>query len=96
MARYVKGDKYEKLAGKNLRREDRERAEDMLLKLAKHPPPSDLKLKPMEGHNGILWEMRAGGQNRFILRRCKDEKGDYFVVEDVGPHDIYGEWNAKR
>jgi hypothetical protein len=43
----------------------------------------------MEGHNGILWECQSGGQNRFILRRTKDEVGDLFIVEDVGPHDIY-------
>jgi hypothetical protein len=43
----------------------------------------------MEGHNGILWECQAGGQNRFILRRTKDNVGDLLIVEDVGPHDIY-------
>ncbi len=96
MARYVKGDKYEKRAKKNLRPEDRQRAEKMLCRLAEHPPQSILNLKPMEGHNGVLWEMKAGGGNRFILRRAKDKTGDYFVVEDVGSHDIYDDWNAKR
>ena len=96
MARYVKGDRYEKRACKSLRQEDRFRADRFLLKLGENPPPSMLNLRPMEGHNGILWEMKAGGQNRFILRRCKDERGDYFIVEDVGPHDIYDKWNAKK
>jgi hypothetical protein len=50
----------------------------------------------MEGFNREIWEMKAGGQNRFILRRTKDAVGDLFVVEDVGPHDIYNTWNAKR
>jgi hypothetical protein len=48
----------------------------------------------MEGHEDI-WEMKAGGQNRFILRRMKDEIGDYFLVIDVGPHDIYGSYGKK-
>lgn len=68
----------------------------MLKKLAENPPPAMLNLKPMEGHKGLIWEMKAGGQNRFILRRAKDAQGDYFIVEDVGPHDIYNSWNAKK
>lgn len=94
--RWVKSDKYEKRARKALTLSDRQRADRMLDRLSDDPPPASINLRPMEGHNGVLWEMKAGGQNRFILRRCKDEVGDYFLVEDVGPHDIYNTWNAKR
>jgi len=87
--RWAKGQYYDKRAAKQLRAEDVERAERWLAKLTGTPPPGDLKLKPMEGHNRVLWEARAGGQNRFILRLTKDEVGSLFVVEDVGPHDIY-------
>jgi hypothetical protein len=89
MARWQYGENYKKRASKNLTFNDRRRAERFLENLSRHPPPSNLRLRPMEGHNGILWECQAGGQNRFILRRTKDEVGDLFIVEDVGPHDIY-------
>ncbi|WP_299437277.1 hypothetical protein [uncultured Rhodospira sp.] len=96
MARWVKGDKYDKRAAKHLRLEDRRRADRFLEKLSETPPDTALNLKPMEGHNGELWEMKAGGQNRFILRRVRDDQGGYFVVEDVGPHDIYKGYNKRR
>lgn len=89
MARWQLGEHYKKRAQKSLTLQDRLRAERFLIDLSDNPPPSRLRLKPMEGHNGILWEMRAGGQNRFILRRTKDHDGDLLIVEDVGPHDIY-------
>ena len=72
--------------------QDRQRADRYLAKLSDHPPPTSLNFKPMAGKNGILWECKAGGQNRFILRRAKDTLGDYFIVEDVGPHDIYNDY----
>jgi hypothetical protein len=89
MPRWVLGDKYEKRAAKSLTLEDRMRATRYLERLSATPPPGNLNFKPMEGFNGVLWECKAGGQNRFILRRTKDEHGDLFVVENVGPHDIY-------
>lgn len=92
MARWQLGDKYEKRAAKSLTLNDRMRAKRYLERLSNHPPPGNLNLKPMEGHNGVLWECKAGGQNRFILRRTKDEAGDLFIVEDVGPHDIYNSY----
>ncbi|MBI1206698.1 MAG: hypothetical protein GC191_05330 [Azospirillum sp.] len=87
--RWQKGEYYDKRAAKQLRVEDVERAERWLEKLTETPPPGDLKLKPMEGHNRVLCEARAGGQNRFILRLTRDGVGPLFIVEDVGPHDIY-------
>jgi hypothetical protein len=92
MARWQLGERYGKRAKKALTLEQRFTAKRYLDKLARDPPPGNLGFRPMEGHNGLLWECRAGGQNRFILRRTQDEQGTLFVVEDVGPHDIYGDY----
>jgi hypothetical protein len=92
MARWVKGANYQRRAAKSLTLDDRRRADRYLEKLSRNPPPGNLNFKPMAGTNGVLWECKAGGQNRFILRRAKDDAGDYFVVEDVGPHDIYNDY----
>ncbi len=89
MARWQFGENYERRARKALTLEDRQRARRYLDRLSEHPPPGNLNFKPMEGTNRLLWECKAGGQNRFILRRTKDEHGDLFIVEDVGRHDIY-------
>jgi hypothetical protein len=86
MPRLVLSDKYQK-AVRRLTVDDRMRAKRYLDRLVQSPPPGNLNFKPMEGWNGVLWECRAGGQNRFILRRQKDEVGDYFLVDDIGPHD---------
>ena len=90
MARWQLGDRYEKRARKSLTLDQRRIAKRYLNNLAKNPVPGNLGFKPMEGHNGLPWECRAGGQNRFILRRTTDTHGTLFIVEDVGPHDIYG------
>lgn len=92
MARWQHGARYQKRAAKNLTLDQRRIANRYLQKLAQNPVPGNLGFKPMEGHNGLLWECRAGGQNRFILRRTADEHGTLFIVEDVGPHDIYGDY----
>ena len=89
MARWQRGKDYEKRAAKQLSHKNRSRAEKYLEMLGRNPVPGHLKHKPMEGWNGELWECHAGGQNRFILRKVKDAAGVYFIVEDVGPHDIY-------
>ncbi len=89
MARWQLGENYERRAAKQLTFKDRNRARRFLEMLGRQPVPGSLNLKPMEGCNRVLWECRAGGQNRFILRLQKDEAGVYFIVEDVGPHDIY-------
>jgi hypothetical protein len=88
MARWQLGSKYEKRAAKRLTINDRMRAKRYLERLSDDPPPGNLNFKPMEGHE-TLWECRAGGQYRFILRRTSDADGDLFIVEDIGPHDIY-------
>jgi hypothetical protein len=93
MARWQYGDRYEKRAAKSLTLENRQRARRYLDRLSQNPPPGNLNLKPMEGTNGLLWECKAGGQFRFILRRMRDANGDYFIVEYVGPHDIYKQYS---
>jgi len=89
MARWQLGANYERRAAKALTPADRKRAMRYLENLSRHPPPANLGFRVLQGTNGELWECRAGGQNRFILRRTKDDAGDLFIVEDVGPHDIY-------
>ncbi|MGA7449773.1 MAG: hypothetical protein WBW73_00330 [Rhodoplanes sp.] len=88
MARWQLGENYKRRAKKSLTIQDQLRAARYLERLGKHPPPGNLGLKPLEGTKGKLWECWAGGQNRFILRRESDDQGHYFIVEDVGPHDI--------
>ena len=94
MARWFVDPRVEKKLKKRLRREDIARAKRFLGRLSQQPPPASLNLHPMQGHDD-LWEMKAGGQNRFILKRMKDETGDYFLVIDVGPHDVYGDYGKK-
>lgn len=96
MARWVRGDSFNKRAARVLQSSDISRMERYLKWLGHEHPPAQLGLKPMEGHNGVLWEARAGGQNRMILRLEQDEEGQFFVVIDVGRHDIYAEYNRKR
>lgn len=93
MARWQLGENYKRRAKKSLTFQDQLRAARYLERLGEHPSPGNLGLKPLEGTNGKLWECRAGGQNRFILRRESDDKGHYFIVEDVGPHDIYRKYS---
>jgi hypothetical protein len=93
MARWQFGEHYERRAKKALTLDQRIRARRYLDNLGKHPPPGNLNFKPMEGCNGLLWECKAGGQFRFILRRTRDDQGDLFIVEDVGKHDIYKRWS---
>jgi hypothetical protein len=92
MARWQYGADYKRRATKQLSFKNQERARRYLDMLARNPVPGVLKLKPMEGWKRELWECHAGGQNRFILRLAKDEIGVYFIVEDVGPHDIYKQY----
>lgn len=87
MARYIKGERYDERARTALPPDDRVRADRALKRLGEDPPPPEIGLRPIDGHGGALWEMRAGGRNRFILRRCRDRSGDLFVVVDVGPYD---------
>ena len=94
--RYVEDKKLRKRARKSMSADAYDRAFNLLKKLEQVPPPSFLRLKPMEGHNGVLWEMRGGGQYRFILKRCRDEIGDYLLVKDVGPHDIYDSYRPGK
>ena len=93
MARWQYGENYERRAAKQLTHKDRTRARRYLDMLGRSPVPGSLKFKPMEGTNRELWECHAGGQNRFILRLAKDNIGVYFIVEDVGPHDIYNRYS---
>jgi hypothetical protein len=60
MARWVKGDRFDKRAAKQLRLEDRRRADRFLEKLFETPPDTALNLKPMDGHNRELWEASSG------------------------------------
>lgn len=91
MARYIKGERYDERAKAALPPDDRVRADRALKRLGEDPPPPEIGLRPIDsqgdGQDGVLWEMRAGGRNRFILRRCRDRCGDLFVVVDVGPYD---------
>jgi mRNA-degrading endonuclease RelE of RelBE toxin-antitoxin system len=95
MPRYRFGEKLEKRA-KKISPNNWKRAQRFLRRLEQNPPDHSLNFKPMEGHNRELWEMKAGGQFRFILRRVRDEEGDLFIVEDVGPHAIYDKYNQAR
>ncbi|WP_207457220.1 hypothetical protein [Azospirillum sp. SYSU D00513] len=87
MARYVKSDRFDERVKRALPPDERVRADRTLKRLGENPPPAEIELRPMEGQDGLLWEMRAGGANRFILRRCRDREGDYFLVEDVGSYE---------
>ena len=91
MARYVKSDRYVERSKRALPPDDRVRADRLLKRLGEDPPPPEIGLRPMDGQGGILWEMKAVNHNRFILRRCRDRKGDYFLVEDVGFYDPFAE-----
>jgi hypothetical protein len=86
VARYVKSSRFDERAKRALPPDDRVRADRWLKRLGENPPPDEIGLHPLEGQDGLLWEMKAGGANRFILRRCRDRSGDYFLVEDVGFH----------
>ena len=89
MARWQLGDRYEKRAAKALTLDQRMTAKRYLDKLSKDPVPGNLNFKPMGGQGGVIWECRAGGQFRFLIRKTRDQHGTLFIVEDVGPHDIY-------
>ncbi len=82
--RYVKSDRYDARAARNLPPDDRVRADRFLKRLGEDPVPPELELSALEGTG--LWAMKAGNGNRFVLRR--DEVGGVacFVVEDVGPY----------
>lgn len=89
MARWQLGARYEKRAKKALTVDQRRRAMTYLQKLSGEPVPGNLNFKPMQGQNGEIWECKAGGQFRFLLRRTEDAEGTLYIVENVGPHDIY-------
>jgi hypothetical protein len=86
MARWQFGERYEQRAAASLSTEDCERARRFLSWLSLGPPHLNLDLKPVDGYDGMLWECRAGGKNKCILRRANDEIGELFIVEDVGPY----------
>ncbi|WP_448204386.1 hypothetical protein [Azospirillum sp. sgz302134] len=97
VTRYVKSDRYDARAARNLPVEDRVRADRRLKRLGdEDPTPAELALHPMEGHGGVLWAMSAGNANRFILRRGEAKGAPCLFVEDVGPHPTYDAWVARR
>ena len=85
MARWQLGKRYEQRAATSLDIEDRLRASRFLNLLSLSAPHIKLQLRQIDGYEGVLWECRAGGQNKCILRSTRDEAGDLFIVEDVGP-----------
>lgn len=87
MARWRRGADFERRVSKLGRPDLPKRVAAALKKLSENPPPSSIRLKPMEGRKD-LWEARVDQGWRLILKRTKDEQGDYFVVLDIGPHDI--------
>jgi hypothetical protein len=89
MARWQFGEHFEHRAAKSLSAEDCERARLFLNRLSTSPPHPDLGLQPVHGYDNILWECRAGGQNKCILRRVADELGAIFIAEDIGPYFVY-------
>ncbi|MFD1626492.1 hypothetical protein [Azospirillum griseum] len=86
--RYVKSDRFDARAMEQLPPDDRVRADRALKRLGDYPIPVELDIRPLSG-GGLdsvgLWTIKAGGTNRFILRRDQDRRGPHFVVEDVGP-----------
>ncbi|MBP2311327.1 hypothetical protein [Azospirillum soli] len=94
--RYVKSDRYDDRAARNLPPDDRVRADRALKRLGEDPTPPELDLCPMEEQRGLLWTMKAGGANRFILRRGEHRETPCFFVEDVGPYPNYDGWAARR
>ena len=94
--RYVKSDRYDDRAVCSLPPDDRVRADRALKRLGENPTPPELDLRPMEGQGGVLWTMKAGGANRFILRRGEHRGTPCFFVEDVGPYPNYDDWAARR
>lgn len=94
--RYVKGDRYDDRAARSLPPDDRVRADRALKRLGEDPTPPELDLRPMEEQDGVLWLMKAGGTNRFILRRGEHRGAPCFFVEDVGPYPNYDGWVARR
>jgi len=94
--RYVKSDRYDDRAARSLPPDDRVRADRALKRLGEDPTPPELDLRPVEGRDGLLWVMKAGGTNRFILRRGGHKGTPCFFVEDVGPYPSYDGWAARR
>ncbi len=86
--RYVKSDRFDARAADQLPPDDRVRADRALKRLGDYPIPVELDIRSLSG-GGLdsvgLWTIKAGGNNRFILRRDQDRRGPHFVVEDVGP-----------
>ncbi len=86
--RYVKSDRFDARAVESLPPGDRVRADRALKRLGESPIPVELDFRPLElGGVAVagLWSVKAGGSNRFILRREQDRRGPFFIVEDVGP-----------
>lgn len=94
--RYVKSDRYDDRAARSLPPDDRVRADRALKRLGEDPTPPELDLRPMDGNGDCLWVMKAGGTNRFILRRGEHRGVPCFFVEDVGPYQSYDGWVARR
>jgi hypothetical protein len=65
------------------------RVKGAVIKLSKNPNTPALRLKPLEGVEGV-WSIRVNDNFRILLRIAQDKDGPpYYLLTDMGNHDVY-------
>jgi Txe/YoeB family toxin of Txe-Axe toxin-antitoxin module len=63
-----------------------DRVDKALKKLSRNPRSKGVNLEPVRGREGF-YTSRISRSHRLLLRQCKDENGDFWLVVDFGTHD---------
>lgn len=66
----------------------RSQTKSAVIKFSKDPNTKSLRFKPLAGVGGI-YSFRVNDNFRVLVRVVEDVGGTYYLLMDVGNHDIY-------